>query len=177
MDTLVSYFQTRTASRKHREEALEFVKNSSEIQTALLQLAFNPKAERQHIYAAWIWELFILEDSTRLRPHLPRCIAQLTAITNSSMRRSLSKSFWCFLKEKSNREVLNKKEKQQLVDSLLDWVMTEDKTAPLAFSIKILSLFQNEISGLKVQLKALLIDSHRTFPKGVSPVLRDVFKN
>jgi hypothetical protein len=70
MDTLVSYFQTRTASRKHREEALKVVKNSPEREAALLQLAFNPKAERQHIYAAWIWELFILEDLSRLQPHL-----------------------------------------------------------------------------------------------------------
>ena len=177
MDRLVSYFQTRTASRKHREEGLKVVKNSPEREAALLQLAFNPKAERQHIYAAWIWELFILEDLSRLQPHLNQCIVRLTAITNSSMRRSLSKGFWHFLKEKSNREVLNKKEKQLLVDSFLDWVMTEDKTAPLAFSIKILALFQNEIPELQKQLEELLIHSNRTFPKGLYPVLRDVFKN
>ena len=73
--------------------------------------------------------------------------------------------------------MLNKKEKQLLVGSFLDWVMTEDKTAPLAFSIKILALFQNEIPELQKQLEELLIHSNRTFPKGLYPVLRDVFKN
>jgi len=55
--------------------------------------------------------------------------------------------------------------------------MTEDKTAPLAFSIKILTLFQNEIPELQKQLEDLLIHSNQTFPKGVYPILRDVFKN
>ena len=56
-------------------------------------------------------------------------------------------------------------------------IITETKTAPLSFSIKILGLFFQDFPKLKTDLKGLLLDSKRTFPKGVYPTIRTVFKD
>ncbi|MDA9587975.1 hypothetical protein N9R82_02710 [Flavobacteriaceae bacterium] len=177
MDALQHYFKNLKASRTDREKALNYVNEHPENQVILAELAFHSKAQRVHIYAAWVWELFILEDIDRLHSYLHQCISKLPSITNSSKRRSISKIFWYYFRVKSNREALNENEKQKLIEAFLDWVITEDKTAPLSFSIKVLALFQDEAPELSVQLKELLIHSNRTYPKGLNPVLRDVFKN
>jgi hypothetical protein len=55
--------------------------------------------------------------------------------------------------------------------------MTETKTAPLSYSIKILSLFFEEFPELKQDLGGLLLHSKKIIPKGLHPTIRSVFKD
>ena len=177
MNPLSDYFNTLSAAKAHRIAALNHVENHPHTIPFLFQLAFDPSAQRENIYAAWVWELFTIKDLNRIDPFLKEALPLLPKIMNSSMRRSLSKSFWYFLKEKKNQEKLNDKQRLQITTSFLDWVITEDKTAPLSFSIKILSLFQDQLPVLKSQLEDVLLHSNRTFPKGLYPTFATVFKN
>ena len=93
------------------------------------------------------------------------------------MRRVHSKIIWLYLKDKSRYQHLPMQEIKQLTSLFLDWVITEHKTAPLSFSIRVLALYPEAIPGLKTELKELLLHSRRTFPKGVFPVIRTVFKD
>ena len=91
------------------------------------------------------------------------------------MRRAHSKVIWHYLKEKNRSKNLCRDDKKNLVSSVLDWIITE--TAPLSFSIKTLGLFFQDLPKLKTDLKGLLLDSKRTFPNGVYPTIRTVFKD
>lgn len=177
MNPLSDYFNTLTAAKENRIAALNHVENRPRTIPFLFQLAFDPAANRENIYAAWVWELFVLKDLDRITPFLKEALLLLPQISNSSMRRSLSKSFWYFLKVKENREKLSDKQCLQITTCFLDWVITEKKTAPLSFSIKILTLFQDKEPKLKLQLKDILLHSNKTFPKGLYPTFRTVFKN
>ncbi|MDA9015584.1 hypothetical protein N9H69_02750 [Flavobacteriaceae bacterium] len=143
----------------------------------MFDLAVSPEGKRPHIYAAWVWELLIIKDINKLEFHWQILLIRLKSITNPSMRRVHSKLIWLYLKENKRHENLSKKDKKDIIFILLDWVMTETKTAPLSFSIKILGLFTPENPKLKTDLKGLLIDSKRIFPKGVYPSIRMVFKD
>lgn len=82
-----------------------------------------------------------------------------------------------FSKRKKNQEKLSDQQCVQITTSFLDWVITENKTAPLSFNIKILALFQDQLHEIKRQLKEVPLGSNSTFPKGLYPTFRTVFKN
>jgi len=176
MLTLSDFLKPLTAAKKDRLNAVCFVKKHPELLPDLFQMAFSSKAMKKNRYAAWVVELLVLEDLNRLTPFLDLCVGAMPSISNSSMRRAISKCLWHYFKENNSRNlILNQKE--QLVNASLDWVLTEQKTAPLSFTIKLLALFFDDIAGLRNQLKGLLIDSNRVFPKGLYPTFRIVFNN
>ena len=177
MNTLSDYFNTLTAAKVNRIAALNYVEKNPHTIPFLFQLAFDSSAERENIYAAWVWELFTIKDLNRIDPFLKEALPLLPNITNSSMKGSLSKSFWYFLRVKKNQEKLSDQQCVQITTSFLDWVITENKTAPLSFSIKILALFQDQLPEIKRQLKEVPLRSNSTFPKGLYPTFRTVFKN
>jgi hypothetical protein len=177
MNDLAFFFSTLTAKKNDRLYALEFVKKNPQYPELLFQLAFNNKAERIHIYAAWIWELYILEDLSRLKNYWTKGLKKFSLITHSSMRRAHSKVILNYLNDKERFTQIPKPQKKRLVEILLDWVIIETKTAPLSFSIKSLELLQKEFPEIKNILKTLLIDSKRTFSKGLYPTIRSVFKD
>lgn len=177
MNTLSDYFNTLTAAKVNRIAALNYVEKNPHTIPFLFQLAFDTSDERENIYAAWVWELFTIKDLNRIDPFLKEALPLLPNITNSSMRRSLSKIFWYFLIVKKNQEKLSDQKCVQITTSFLDWVITENKTAHLSFSIKILALFQDQLPEIKRQLKEVLVHSNRTLHKGLYPTFRTVFKN
>ena len=176
MPTLSDFFKPLTATKKDRLNAVCFVKKHPELLPDLFQLAFSSKAMKKNRYAAWVVELLVLEDLNRLTPFLDLCVGAMPSISNSSMRRAISKCLWNYFKENNSRN-LTLNQKEQLVNASLDWVLTEQKTAPLSFTIKLLALFFDDIAGLRNQLKGILIDSNRVFPKGLYPTFRIVFNN
>ncbi|MDA0793661.1 MAG: hypothetical protein O3C13_03445 [Bacteroidetes bacterium] len=93
------------------------------------------------------------------------------------MRRAHSKAIWYYLKQRELYFFLNRAQKKQLMELMLDWVITETKTAPLSFSIKSLHLLGKDFPEIKSILKNLLLDSKRTFPKGLNPIIRSVFQD
>jgi hypothetical protein len=93
------------------------------------------------------------------------------------MRRVHSKIIWHYVSKKENFICLLENEKKKLIEVFLDWVMSETKTAPLSYSIKILSLFFEEFPELKQDLGGLLLHSKKIIPKGLHPTIRSVFKD
>lgn len=177
MSILVSYLTSLSASKEERIRALCFIKSHTEYLNELFELTASPKAKRPNVYAAWVWELYILEDLSRLEAYWNTLLLKMNLIRNPSMRRAHSKVIWHFLKEKNRSKNLCRDDKKNLISSVLDWIITKTKTAPLSFSIKILGLFFQDFPKLKTDLKGLLLDSKRTFPKGVYPTIRTVFKD
>ncbi|MEK9614326.1 MAG: hypothetical protein VW080_10445 [Flavobacteriaceae bacterium] len=173
--SLAPYFKTLTATKQNRLNALDKVLSHPETIPDLMQLAFDSKADRENIYAAWVWELYILDDLNRLTPHIVQLLESLGKITHSSMRRSHSKILWYYSKNKFFRKTLSKSQKQKMIQLLLDWIITENKTAPLSFSIKTLDVFQSEFPIIRSHLEDILIHSKRTFPKGVHSSIRFLF--
>lgn len=177
MSILMAYLNTLKASKAERIQALNYLQSHPEYHGEFFDLAVSPKAKRSQVYAAWVWELFMMEDLKRLEVYWNALLLKIRALTNPSMRRVHAKVIWYYLKDNNRFEKLKKHDKKSLISSMLEWVMTENKTAPLSFSIKILALFFQEFPKLKSDLKGLLIDSKRTFPKGVYPTIRMVFKD
>lgn len=177
MSELTSLLSSLKASKKERVQALKFVQKKHINYTELFDLAFNPKALREHIYAAWVWELLILDDLSKIKFYWSSLLDKIDCITHQSMRRVHSKIIWHYVSKKENFICLLENEKKKLIEVFLDWVMTETKTAPLSYSIKILSLFFEEFPELKQDLGGLLLHSKKIIPKGLHPTIRSVFKD
>jgi hypothetical protein len=177
MSSLELYFEPLLASKAERLKALKFVHSNPKNYRKLFALSIADEAKRTHVYAAWVWELYLLEDLQRLTPYWPKLLQHLDGIKNSSMRRVHSKMVWLYLKEQNRYQSLSSQEKKKLSTSLLDWIIHEKQTAPLSFSIRVLGLLGKESPKLKSTLEELLIQSKRTFPKGVYPAIRTVFKD
>ena len=177
MSSLTHFIKPLTASRENRIKGLRFVEEHPEYLNELFELAHNSEAKREHIYAAWIWEFYILSDFSRYVPFFDSLLHYLLMIDHSSMIRSHSKILWHFLKNKTSRNTLTKAQKERVISIGLSWIMSETKTAPLSFCIRILLLFRSEYPEVQSHLEDLLLHSKRTFPKGVYPVIRSVFKN
>ena len=86
-------FQYPNCCQVNRIAALNYVEKNPHTIPFLFQLAFDSSAERENIYAAWVWELFTIKDLNRIDPFLKEALPLLPNITNSSMRRFLSKSY------------------------------------------------------------------------------------
>ena len=107
MSKLLIKFNSLTASRKNRDEMLNYVLNNPKEIETLFQLAFDSKSNRENIYAAWVWELYILNNLENFSQYFFRSLSLISLIKNSSMRRSLSKCFWHFLRVKKNYNILD----------------------------------------------------------------------
>lgn len=177
MSKLIIKFNSLTASRKNRDEMLNYVLNNPKEIETLFKLAFDSKSNRENIYAAWVWELYILNNLENFSQYFFRSLSLISLIKNSSMRRSLSKCFWYFLRVKKNYNMLDEKQKHLIVNTFLDWIITEKKTAPLNFSIRILLLFKKDLKEVNEYLNDVLNNPKKTFPKGLYPTLRLVFKS
>ena len=177
MVTLEDYFKPLKASKKERFEALSFILENGSMPQQLFDLAINSSAKRSHIYAAWVWELYILEDLTRLDSNWSKLIDEISKIQHPSMRRVHSKIIWLYLKDKHRYKTLPKKKIERLINTLLEWILTEKKAAPLNFSIRILGFFSKDAPKLRNDLEEILLHSKRTFPKGIYPVIRTVFED
>ncbi|OUU21501.1 MAG: hypothetical protein CBC08_03135 [Flavobacteriaceae bacterium TMED48] len=177
MVTLENYLKPLKATKKERFEALSFIRGNSSTSQQLFDLAINSSAKRSHIYAAWVWELYVMEDLTRLDGNWTKLIDEISKIQHPSMRRVHSKIIWLYLKDKNRYKTLPKKEKERLINTLLEWILTENKAAPLNFSIRILGLFSKDAPRLRNDLEEILLHSKRTFPKGIYPAIRTVFEN
>ena len=62
-------FKTFKASKAERLKALEFVCQNPHYIQKLFDLAVTPSAARIHIYATWVWELYLLEEPRKLDPY------------------------------------------------------------------------------------------------------------
>ena len=60
MSLLISFIKPLSASRENRLKGLKFIEENPEFTGELFELAHNEEAKREHIYAAWIWEFYIL---------------------------------------------------------------------------------------------------------------------
>jgi len=174
---LLIKFNSLTASRKNRDEMLNYVLNNPKEIETLFRLAFDYKSNRENIYATWVWELFTLNNLENFSQYFFRSLSLIPLIKNSSMRRSLSKCFWHFLKVKKNYNILDEKQKHVIVNTFLEWIITEKKTAPLNFSIRILLLFKKDLKEVNKYLNDVLNNPKKTFPRGLYPTLRLVFKS
>lgn len=177
MLSLEDSFKTLKASKAERLKALEFVCQNPHYIQKLFDLAVTPSAARIHIYATWVWELYLLEEPRKLDLYWSSLLAKISAIHHPSMRRVHSKVIWLYLHHYRSYKTLPTVEKKKLVTTLLDWILTESKTAPLNFSIRILALFARESPKLRADLEEILRYSKRVFPKGVFPAIRMVFKD
>ncbi len=104
---------TLNASKANRLKMLNCVKQNPKLLPQLFEFAHNSKAKREHIYAAWVWELYILEDVHQLLPYLNNSLKKLPKINSSSMRRSHSKILWHFVKATQKSNPIEKKPKKK----------------------------------------------------------------
>ena len=177
MVTLEDYLKPLKATKKEGFEALSFIRGNSSTSQQLFDIAINSSAKRSHIYAAWVWELYVMEDLTRLDGNWTKLIDEISKIQHPSMCRVHSKIIWLYLKDKNRYKTQPKKEKERLINTLLEWILTENKAAPLNFSIRILGLFSKDAPRLRNDLEEILLHSKRTFPKGIYPAIRTVFED
>ena len=109
MRTLQAYFEPLKASKAERLKALAFVHKHPNLHEEFFELAVHKEDKRPHIYASWVWELFIQEDIERLTFYCPRLLPKVKALTNRSMRRVHSKIIWLYLKDKTDTNTYQSK--------------------------------------------------------------------
>ena len=112
MNPLEYVLKPLKASKAERAKALQFIHQNPNYTPTLFELATNPNATRIRIYAAWVWELYILEEPQRLEPYWSMLIERISKINHSSMRRVHSKIIWLYLKIKTDTKPYQRKKKK-----------------------------------------------------------------
>jgi len=160
-ETLVTKLNYTKAYRKTRLEVAQWVLNYPETFPDLLKHCF--KTEEDISYkAAWILEFVCAERLVLLLPHLKMFLENISKAHKDQAVRPFSKICLMlaenYYKKKSVEviKVLNKKFKNTITECCFDWLITNQKVACYAFSMRTLFFLGTETDWIHPELKIII---------------------
>tara|TARA_R110000850_G_scaffold150497_1_gene273146 strand:+ start:39967 stop:40521 length:555 start_codon:yes stop_codon:yes gene_type:complete len=149
------------AYRKDREEFADYVLDNPNNFEQLLDTCF--KFEETISYkATWILEMVCLKNLDILFPHLERFLENLPKVYKPQAVRPMAKiceelTLSYYSKEETPIQfVLSKKQREQLIETCFDWLITDQKVAVKAYAMQCLFLLGKEFKWIHPELKIIL---------------------
>ena len=169
------------ATRKKRGEMARTILKNPELIPPLLEVALgenNPTGSR----AAWVLEFVIKEKPRSLYPLLDRFTDGLKGVTPESSIRPLAKICEVLLtsyfdpRKEQDRPPLTEGHKNKMTEACFDWLISTEKVAPKAYSMRSLLLLGTEIGWVNPQLKGVLEQNYPTGSPAYQARARQVLK-
>ena len=170
----LSFFNTLSARKKDRQAGAQYLADHPEQWQALFAYGLNPQAERIHIILCWCAELYLVPQPDRLSPQLDTFLHQLALIQNESMRRSLSKILYYYVRHFEKQ--LTQEQKEQIITLAFDWLIAPAQVATLNFALKLLQILQKEAPWIREELRAIVKQQLPTASPGYRAAAREIFK-
>jgi hypothetical protein len=169
------------STRKKRIEVARTILEKPELIPSLLEIALeqnNPTGSR----AAWVLEFVFKEASHYLHPLLDAFADGLKRVVPESSIRPLAKICEMLLLSYYNpapgrdRPPLTNRHKRIITEACFDWLISTDKAAPKAYSMRCLQLLGMEIAWVHPQLKGVLEQNYATGSPAYRARARQVLK-
>lgn len=162
-----------TAHRKSRDENTDFVLAHPEYIEDLADIACNTK-DKNHYKALWIIELISIQKPEVLLPVIDQfCIALPNFTIEKAIRPSAK---ICFQLTKSKKVTLTTKHEEQIIETFLDWLISNVKVAPSAFAMRALFLLGKKYNWINDELKLILSRDLNNATPGYRFAVKDILK-
>jgi hypothetical protein len=162
-----------TAHRKSRDDNKNFIFDNPEYLKYLVDISFNVKNEN-HYKACWILELICEEKMELFLPFLEDFCETLSCYKNDSAIRSISKI--CLFLSNSKKYSLTKNQEEKIIEFCLDCLISTNKAANAAYSMKALYQFSKNHDWLKEELKLLLLKDFSSKTAAHKAAAKDILK-
>ncbi len=116
--------------------------------------------------ASWGLEFLCKKDLEAILPYLDELIAFIPKVHQHPAVRPMAKIYECLIiayyKEKSTpvRKQLTKTHREQITETCFDWLITDQKVAPKAYSMTTLYLLGTEFDWVHPELKITLENNY-----------------
>ncbi len=148
--------QVINAKRVYRDAATDFVITNPETFSFLLELVFENQ-DRTAIKSTWVLELVCQKNILLIINHLDFFINNINTITDESALRPISKICLYIVKAvRKNDLKLTKNQKEKIIESNFDWIISNHKVATQAFAMDTLYLLGLEYKWVLQELKLIL---------------------
>ena len=169
------------ASRLKRLEYSKMVLDNPDLMSPLLQILFmvdDPTSVR----AAWILEFVCRERLNYLFPHLDIFTEKLNTIHLDSAVRPIAKVCECLAEDYygitnfGTKNVLSKQHIEAIVEACFDYMISDHKIAPKAYSMNTLYLFGQNIDWIYPELKSIIQRDYSKQSAGYKARARHILK-
>lgn len=172
----LEYYKTianSTAHRKSRDDNKNFVLQNPEFLKDLFAISFNIK-DKNHHKACWILELILEERLELIIPFQEEFCQNLSHYNSTSAIRSLSKI--CLFVSKSKKIKLTETQEEKIIEACLDWLISTDKAANAAYSMRALYQFGKKYLWINEELKFILSREFENQTPGYRSAVIDLLK-
>lgn len=170
----LAFFDGLSARKTDRQAGANYLADNPEHWEALFLYGLNPEAQRIHIVLCWCVELYIVQQPDRLATIFNIFLERLPQLKNESMRRSLSKILYYYVRKYTTKLTADQKEK--IIAQAFEWLIEPAQVATLNFALKLLQLLQNEANWVKEELRAIVQQQLPTASPGYRAAAREIFK-
>lgn len=175
-----SAIATSTAHRHSREGQANFVLENPEYFADLYSLALNVQ-DKNHYKACWILEI-VHESNPQWIENNPDVFCNnLRLFQQDGAVRSISKICMLLAKahfknSKSQKEILNEKQLQLLIETCFDWIISETKVASKVYAIRALFEIGKIKKWIYPELKDILLKDFSLHSSAYQSAAKEILK-
>ena len=132
--------------------------------------------------AAWVLEFFCNDHLDQFLPHLDDFLPKLSTVKLDSALRPCAKiceymALAYFGKElHAIKTTLSASQKEQIIEQCFDWMITDQKVAVKAYSMRTLFLFGQETDWIYPELRTILVRDFSTQSAAFKARAKQIFK-
>lgn len=161
------------AYRKDREDLRDAALENPLYLEEVIQLAFAP-TDPNHHKACWVLELICEKQLEVIYPYIEQLCNTLSLYTNESAIRPIAKVM-VFLTHQY-REKLSESQRQKLIETSFDWLISDTKVAAKAYAMEILFELGKYYDWIHPELKQILSQDYTKHSAGYQARARMILK-
>lgn len=172
-DSLYDTIEKSTAHRSSRDRVKNVIFDHPHLLQELLPIAFDT-TDKNHTKACWILELICEEKMELFIPFLDVFCDAIGFISNESALRSITKI--CLFLAKNKKIILTGFQEEKIIECCFDCLITTDKTANAAYSMRALYVLSQKNDWIQQELKAILTRDISDKTPGYCFAVKDILK-
>ncbi len=178
---LYKQLKATDATRINRKSNALMIKKNPDLVPWVMDILFQVDDETS-CRAAWVLEYVVKEDLNVLLPYIDRFTKEMNKVHLDSAVRPVAKICEYIIEayygkiDHPVKSILNTEHKERIVELCFDYLITDQKVAPKAYSMGILFLLGQEIKWVHPELITILEQHYSTGSAGFKARARHVLK-
>jgi len=152
---LVKELEKVSALRENRIRVSNLVLDSVNCIEHLVAIAFEVE-EKVSIKAAWVLEFIVKKKVSFIFPFLDTFTQHIAKVHFGGAVRSMAKITQLLVEKDSKQDFLTKKQKETMVETSFDWMLSKHKVAIKAYSMRTLFLLGRDHDWVHKELQVII---------------------
>lgn len=161
------------AHRKDRDNNRDSAIKNAAVLEELFTISFT-LFDKNHFKACWALELVLEKKLDLIIPHVDKFCFHLSSYKNSSALRSVSKI--CQFISESNVVSLTENQENLIIESCLDWLISDEKVATKAYAMRALYNIGKKHQWIHDELKIILSQDYNKHSPAYKSCAKDILK-